>query len=231
MHKTLITLAFQKAEKDRIKTGIKNPSKTQQSQDISDYLEEECDCRITPDRLKQYMRKAEQLQFEKGDVKIARIVVLSGLSNYLGFTSYEEFKISVASKKEKIKYFISKNKTMLIINLITLITCVLLTVTSGQRWMVWDGFQYSEVSFSIQKLESGDLKLYNADKIRNFKKIANPDCDTEYINEKGEKITWYYKRGRNDLEIFTAPGIHPTNGKTLKIITHHMIQEHICPEY
>jgi hypothetical protein len=97
--------------------------------------------------------------------------------------------------------------------------------------MVWNGLEYVEVSFDMKKLESGELEAYNADKIRNFKKISNPDCDTEYFNERGEKITWYYKRGKDDLEIFTSPGIHPTNGKTLDDITRHMIQQHICSQY
>lgn len=231
MHKNLILLAFERAKENRKEQGDNDPKKTKIAEDISDYLDEQHGQRITPARLKQYHHEAEQIKNKKEDIRIAQIAVVYGLCEYLGFNSYKSFKMSTASLQEKIQYFLMKNKAILIISLITILICFIISFTSGQRWMVWDGLEYVEVSFDAKKLQSGELKLYNADKIRNFKKIPNPNCETVYKNEKGEVVTWYYKHGYKDLEVFTSPGVHPTNGKSLRDMTDYMIQTHICENY
>ncbi|MFD2568568.1 hypothetical protein [Pseudotenacibaculum haliotis] len=231
MHKKLITKAFEKAKKDRKKIGDMSPSKSNLAEDISDYLDEYCNCILSPESLKQYYNKANDIKSKKEDISIKQIPVITGLCYYLGYSSYEKFLIAVGPWYMKVLYFIILNKPILIISIITIVTSWMISSASVKRWMVWDGLEYVEVSFDIEKYDDGTLKLYNADLIRNFKKIKNPDCNTRYFNEKGEKITWYYKRGNNNLEIFTAPGIHPVNGRTLDDITRHMIQTHICESY
>ena len=97
--------------------------------------------------------------------------------------------------------------------------------------MIWQEDHYVEVAFDQTKYTKGLLDIYDEYRLKNFKKIRNPDCTTKFFNDKGEVNTWYYKRGMNNLEIFTAPGLHPTNGKTLDPITTYMIGEHICKEF
>lgn len=231
MHKKLIIEAYKKAQENRKEKGDNDPSKADSTEDLSIYLKDESGWEISPTRLQQYLNEAKALKNKKEDIKIKQIAVIYGLCNYLGFSSYKEFKVSNATLSEKIRYFFIKNRDALIISLITIICCIVFTLANRQYWMIWNGLEYVEVSFDIKKFEDGELKIYSADKIRNFKKIPNPDCNTIYINEKGDKVTWYYKRGKNDLEIFTSSGVHPINGKALDDITEYMIREHICPEY
>ncbi|MFY0631191.1 MAG: hypothetical protein JXR05_12475 [Flavobacteriaceae bacterium] len=102
---------------------------------------------------------------------------------------------------------------------------------SGERWMTWQKDHYVEVKFSITKYYNDELEMYDKQKLKTFKQILEPDCDTKYRNAKGDWILWYYRRGKNDLDIFTSSGVHPVNGKDLKRITLYMIKEHICEDY
>ena len=98
-----------------------------------------------------------------------------------------------------------------------------------QRWMVWEGSHYVEVSFDADKYPLSSLKLYNADRIANFKQIV-PYCNTIFFNEDGSVNLWYGKSAKGELEYFTSLGKHPETGKTLKAITPYMINKYICKE-
>lgn len=231
MHKLLIQEVFKEAEKNRKKIGDNRPSKGQIADDISEYLSEECGCRITGKRLEQYVNDALAIKKKKEDININQLAVVWGLCSYLGFTSYEKFVYSTLSRREKIAYFIKKNRQTLIISILTVLISLGITFTKGQRWMIWQEYRFVEVSFDLRRYNYDQLEIYDAEKMKDFRKIPSPNCHTQYFNEKGEVITWYFRHGKNDLEIFTAPGLHPTNGKTLKPITLYMIREHICEEY
>ncbi|GGK16683.1 hypothetical protein GCM10007962_08710 [Yeosuana aromativorans] len=58
--------------------------------------------------------------------------------------------------------------------------------------MVWQDDHYLEVSFDAKKYNLRQLKLYNSDCIKNFKKIT-PNCDTKFFNEGGTENLWYGK--------------------------------------
>ena len=231
MHKILIQKAFIEAKKKRIEKGDNNPSQGNVFENLSEYLLEECECRITGKRLEQYFNDGKKINEKNKDISIKRLSIVLGLCSYLGFDSYEEFVYSSLNSSGKIFLFIKKNKQSLLISLLTIIISLGISFMNGQRWMIWEGNQYIEVSFNLEKYDFDLLEVYNVEKIRNFKKIEDLDCDTEYRNAKGDWILWYYKRGKNDLEIFTSSGVHPINGKDLKRITPYMIKEHICEEY
>ena len=140
------------------------------------------------------------------------------------------------SKKKVLIIWFESHKKLVIINILVLIT-ILISISSdiwsknGDRWMTWQKNQYIEVNFNISKYYNDQLIPYDENKLNLFKEIENPDCDTEYFTEKGKSKLWYYKVGKGNLELYTAPGLHPTNGKTLRPITRYMVREHICPEY
>ena len=231
MHKKLILIAFKKGEKERIRSGDNSPAPTNIAKTISDYLSNDFGMGLTERRLMQFYNDANHLQRSNEDINISKIKVVEGLCNYVGYKNYEEFLKSIATPGQRLFYFLKKNKHTLIICFFTIAITIVVTLTGGQRWMTWDGVEYVEVSFDKEKFEKGELKMYNSDHVRNFKKIQRPSCKTRYFNDKGEAITWYYKVKKGNLEVYTAPGLHPTNGKTLKPITVYMIQEHICHDY
>lgn len=138
--------------------------------------------------------------------------------------------------RSKLSIWIKNNNRIIIINT-TILILVSVLVSSGviakksERWMQWQDDRYVEVEFELSKYYKDLLIPYNKEQLENFKKITNPNCDTKYFTEKGKAITWYYKKGKGNLEIFTAPGSHPTNGKNLKAITPFMIREYLCEGY
>jgi hypothetical protein len=93
--------------------------------------------------------------------------------------------------------------------------------------MVWDGLYYKEVSFNERLLQNGTLKLYNKDRIENFRKTT-ADCQTPLAFKGGTLKLWYGKNRMGDLELFTTPGLHPETGKTLKELTKYMYDKYIC---
>ena len=69
--------------------------------------------------------------------------------------------------------------------------------------------------------------MYDAIKIENFRKIE-AICDDIYFDEENKPKVWYRKVSKSEIELFTAPGLHPVNGKTLKPISTYMIDKYIC---
>jgi hypothetical protein len=96
------------------------------------------------------------------------------------------------------------------------------------RWMVWDEDHYVEVKFDLQKYDAHQLKIYKQERIDHFKKIS-VDCSTVFFNSSGAAQIWYGKNTTKTLEFFSAYGLHPETGKTLKPITQYMIDKYVCP--
>ena len=116
-----------------------------------------------------------------------------------------------------------------VIFLISIVIVVVLTYyySTRQRWMVWEGDHYEEVSFDREKFQDGELKLYKKDRIDNFRKI-DPSCNYEFFNTDKSVRVWYGKNSDKDYEYFTALGLHPNTGKSLKPITSYIIDKYIC---
>lgn len=96
--------------------------------------------------------------------------------------------------------------------------------------MVWKDNHYIEVDFDIKAYELNKLKLYKEERIKYLYKI-NANCDTKYFNENGSVKVWYGKNKAKKIECFTALGLHPETGKTLKPITSYMIKKYLCDSY
>jgi hypothetical protein len=175
--------------------------------------------------------------------------LLNRCSEYLGYDSYEDYVMKKKSSSEisqstktysansnSLLIFKKNKKTIIIINLIMVLALAFfiykdLAPKSQEKWMIWKENQYVAVEFSATKYYKGLLEPYDQKALETFKKIENPDCNTRYFNTNGEPVLWYYKVRKGHLELYTSPGLHPTNGKTLKAITRYMIQTHICPTY
>ncbi|NQY31376.1 MAG: hypothetical protein HRT69_18160 [Flavobacteriaceae bacterium] len=96
-------------------------------------------------------------------------------------------------------------------------------VESHDSWMVWKTDHYEEYNndLTTQGFDSLKLVLYNEMAIQNYRKI-------ELQCEESIKKIWYYKVNKNKLELFNFPGLHPTNGKTLKAMTSDMKKKYVC---
>lgn len=95
------------------------------------------------------------------------------------------------------------------------------------RWMIWQDDHYVEVAFNAENYNTNQLKLYKEDRFLHFREIS-VTCDTNFFSNDGGVKNWYGKSTDTALDYFTALGLHPETGKTLKPITQYMIDTHIC---
>jgi len=63
-------------------------------------------------------------------------------------------------------------------------------------------------------------------KLKNMRKVK-VDISYEFFSDTDEPLIWYYKKSSTEIEYFTAPGLHPKNGETLKKITPYIIQTYV----
>ncbi|GGG52340.1 hypothetical protein [Bizionia arctica] len=235
MHKILIIKAFEKAKSDLTNQGIQNPSKVKLAEEISDCVENIEGFSLGERSYRDYYKGALQIEEEAlEDIEINQIRIINGLCTYLGFTNYSEFTNSIGDKKKnkKLPPFKSnfKKYRVYIIILSLVAAFVIYSSINKQRWMVWQTDHYIEADFNTKLLNEGVLKIYNLDRITDFRK-ASPDCQTDFFKEDGTEKLWYGKNKSGELEFFTSLGLHPETGKTLKKITDHMIKKYICPDY
>lgn len=160
--------------------------------------------------------------------------LLNNLAKYLGHQNYEDF-VTRLDKKDILKskgfiQILKKNKWLFVIVLLIFVSIAFLVQFNQQRWMVWNGTHYIEVSFDLEKYNVEQLKLYKEERIKNFKKVI-PDCETVFFNVDGNPKIWYGKNHKKELQYFTSLGLHPETGKSLKPITDWMITKHICKDY
>ncbi|MEW4923939.1 hypothetical protein [Algibacter sp. 2305UL17-15] len=174
--------------------------------------------------------------------------LLNKISEYLGYKNYEDFvsknnsksieenKATIDNQDEVLKgknhlhRFLKNHKTTVIVSSLLVIGFLIYYSANTPRWMVWNETNYMEVTFDTEKYNIGQLKLYNENRIKYFKKI-NADCDTDFFDSSGNVKIWYGKNNNKALEYFTDLGLHPETGKTLHPITEYMIQKYICEDY
>ena len=48
-----------------------------------------------------------------------------------------------------------------------------------------------------------------------------------FVEGTKQPLIWYSKSDDGDIEYFSAPGVHPITGKTLKAITDHIIDRYV----
>ncbi|APY12686.1 hypothetical protein BWZ22_16300 [Seonamhaeicola sp. S2-3] len=228
MHKDVVIKAFEKAQKDIPgKTSITNCS-----EHISTVLLDELHYQISGKTLRNLYKEATSSG--ENDININSRHIIN-LCDYLGYKNYEDFLSHNSSKCNSQKRntffdFLKRNKASLIIGFIAVLLAYFITSFNKQRWMIWQDTEYVEVEFDTEKYTLSQLRIYNTDRIDNFKKIE-PNCETQFFNEKNEPLIWYGKNFDGTYEYFTGLGKHPQTGKTLKAITVYIIRKYICDTY
>lgn len=86
--------------------------------------------------------------------------------------------------------------------------------------MYWNDDHYEEI-FCDEHISGKTIIALNED-TKLLKKITSPDTLTA---ENAVGKIWYDKTG-NKVEFFTHYGVHPENGKTLKLVTEYMIAKY-----
>ncbi|WP_242156379.1 hypothetical protein [Aestuariivivens sediminis] len=224
MHKNLIIDAFEKARHDLVKEGHNKPSKVAISEKLSDYISEHTKTELGERRFRDYYDHALELNSDKGkDIKIQQYEIVSGLCNYLGYGNYEDYKSNKKKRSYKIFFYIAGIIGILVLSLA-------LFNSESNCWMEWKDDHYEIIDFDTQKFNDGTLKLCKEDRLEHFKKV-NVGCSTSFFDLKGHVKIWYGKNRHKELEYFSAYGLHPETGKTLKPITEYMIKTHICESY
>ncbi|WP_031427643.1 hypothetical protein [Flavimarina sp. Hel_I_48] len=249
-HKALIILAFKKAGQNELIKGNKEPSKTEKATALSVAVAEINRSTIGEKSLRTYYKRASSAE-EGEDIKIPQWEVVEALLQYLGFTDYADFLQSLGEAKQLgdlkedrtiaeekfmkpffIKgWFLSNRKGLILgfTGITVLLVFLFINLKEEQRWMVWQIDHYKEVDFNAQLVGHGRLKRYREERVEEFKKVE-PDCNTIFFNKDGSVKIWYGKNSEGQLEFFTALGLHPETGKTLKSITEYMILKYICPK-
>ncbi|WP_417238756.1 hypothetical protein [Bizionia sp.] len=233
MHKKLLIKAFEKARNELINQGHQNPSAVKIAEELSYYIEENEGFKLGERTYRDYYNSA--VKEETKDIEIRQIKVVNGLCHYLGFDNYVDFKNDQLPKVKSnysvnSKSFFQKHRIAIILVLLVTIAFISYNAFTKQEWMLWETDHYVEADFNATLLKEGILKLYNQDRIDNFRKI-NPDCSTPFFKADGKENIWYGKNQEGTLEFFTSVGLHPGTGKTLKKITPYMIKKHICNTY
>ena len=233
MNKILILKAFEKARIKMQAEGIKKPSQTDLSEELSNFIDENEGFKLGERSFRDYFNEAKKLAEKENDISIKQLKVINGLCKYLEFDDYQKFIESIdnnneKSKSETIRGLVKKNKVVISILCLFVISFFIYNSITKQRWMIWQEDHYVEVKFDTEKYNLNQLKLYKEERISLFKKVSAICSKTKFFNKDGSVNIWYGKDKNKKLEYFTALGLHPETGKTLKPITQYMIDKHIC---
>lgn len=100
--------------------------------------------------------------------------------------------------------------------------------SARRECMTWADSLYIKVScdkgpFSQFGTTVDSLDQMKLEKMRKVKVNAA----YQFFSNTGEPLIWYYKKGSKEIEYFTAPGLHPTTGETLRKVTPYIIETYV----
>ena len=161
--------------------------------------------------------------------------------SYSDFVKRNPYRISDDSKeRENIRRGYAEGVKKLIIP-ISIGLGLILMIVSIQKWsvisqnnledkgcMTWADSLYVVISCDTSPhSEFGTaVEPINKIKLKNFKRVEVTQAYNFFTEDK-KPLIWYYKNKDDDYEYYTAPGLHPTNGETLRKITPYIIQKYV----
>ncbi|WP_394970369.1 hypothetical protein [uncultured Croceitalea sp.] len=100
--------------------------------------------------------------------------------------------------------------------------------TSVDKCMTWADSIYIPISCNKGPLSKYGTHVKPLDKVElnNMRKVE-VNATYKFFSEDGKPLVWYFKNKSNEHEFFTAPGLHPVNGETLRKITPYIIQNYV----
>ncbi|MDC6364010.1 MULTISPECIES: hypothetical protein [Flavobacteriaceae] len=100
----------------------------------------------------------------------------------------------------------------------------------SNQCMAWADSSYVSISCAKKPYSQygTPIEPLNQIKLENFKRV-NVTMATSFFSEDGKPMIWYFKNKDGEIEYYTAPGLHPITGKTLREITPYIIQTYVPP--
>ena len=93
--------------------------------------------------------------------------------------------------------------------------------------ITWADTLYIVVSCNSALSKYGNpIEPMDKKKLESMKKVK-VTAATHFFADNGKPLVWYYKNKEDEIEYFTAPGLHPGNGETLKKITPYIIEKYV----
>jgi hypothetical protein len=238
----ILILAFEQAKKE-----IGSSKKTHLAQHLSDILLEDYSYVISERTLRDYYTSYKN--GSAGTQDDLKPKLISCLCNYLGYEDYADFvqKNSSSEVRDEKKddglrdiveeaNSISWGKILLISSGILLITIVVLYwpfynyqgMAESGKCMTWADSLYIEVPCTSNPYSEYGTKVEPMDRVRmnSFKKVE-VTMATPFFSEDDKPLIWYHKNTGGEIEFFTAPGLHPINGETLRKITPYIIETYV----
>lgn len=194
-----------------------------------------------PRPLRQYLKPDNPI-FEGEDSKPEIIHELGGLDkknvdNLERKKEEERKKLAEAKrKKEKKKHrriitisiSVAFGMTMLILGIQNWSTNILKSNSNKLGCMTWADSLYVRVSCDKGPFSQFGTTVDSLDQMKlNKMKKVKVDAAYKFFSNTDEPLIWYYKKSNGEIEYFTAPGLHPTNGETLRKITPYIIQTYV----
>lgn len=96
------------------------------------------------------------------------------------------------------------------------------------KCMAWADSLYVEVSCASHPYSDFGTKVEPMDRVKlnSFKKVE-VTMATDFFSEDEKPLIWYFKTKGGEMEFFTAPGLHPITGETLRKITPYIIETYV----
>lgn len=101
-------------------------------------------------------------------------------------------------------------------------------IIGNTNCMTWVDTVYVQVSCNTRPNHKKKNRVEPLDpvKLENFKK-TKVYVGFDFFDEEGNPLIWYYKSKEGELEYYTAPGLHPIHGETLRKITPYIIDKYV----
>lgn len=210
----LLQNVFEKAQKDTGKSSLRA-----MSLHVEETLMEEYHRQLSHRTLERYFKGETRPDDEYKD----------SLAMFLGYESYHDYRAAEEEiENEKKEIFLYKNKFSRLLKIGAVTAGIPLLLGAGyfgffrnkEECMIWKEDHY-EVTKCEGKEGEKTLRPYL---LNNFRQVSVSDTTTFFKN--GKVKIWYEKKD-NKLYYFTALGINPETGNSVKPITTYMIDKYI----
>lgn len=193
---------------------------------ISEYLLEEGSYALSVKTLERYYKGETRPNMEKRN-KLSMFLGYSGYKDYMAGsqetqTNYRdpdeiETSIGITNYKKPAIFLIC------LFGILILGAGYLGFSSGSEDCMVWKEDHYEVTPCEGKSEETKKIPYL----LKNFRQIQVSDTTTFFKN--GKANVWYDKND-NELYFFSAPGINPETGKTVKEITDYMINKYVLTE-
>ncbi|MET1258131.1 hypothetical protein ABV409_02260 [Flagellimonas sp. DF-77] len=93
--------------------------------------------------------------------------------------------------------------------------------------ITWADTVYVMVSCNSSISKYGNpIEPIDKKKLESMKKVK-VTAASNFFADNGKPLIWYHKNSNGEIEYYTAPGLHPLNGRTLKKITPYIIEKYV----